>query len=137
MLWKQEVKPSQIFSDPNYINVKTEDMGQVWRFTGMYGDLKWSDKYKTWRRMRALKAQHNLPWLIMGDFNEILSNNENVGGNPRPHQYMQAFQDVLNEFVLIDLGFTGDMFTWYKGNIKERLDRGVGTKPGNNSTKTL
>ena len=38
---------------------------------------------------------------------------------------MQAFWDVLIECDLEDQGFRGDVFTWRRGTIRERLDRSV------------
>lgn len=38
---------------------------------------------------------------------------------------MQAFSDALTHCGLSDLGFSGDIFTWQRGKIRERLDRGV------------
>lgn len=69
--------------------------------------------------------QHNIPWLLMGDFNEILYNHEKEGGNPRPRRYMQEFQECLHDCELEDVGYVGDKFTWRRGRIRERLDRGV------------
>jgi hypothetical protein len=50
---------------------------------------------------------------------------EKEGGNPRPQSYMQSFRQVLIDCHLEDLGFTGDPFTWKRGQIRERLDRVV------------
>ena len=75
-----------------------------WRFTGIYREFKWEEKYLTWQRMRDLKASHDLPWVMMGDFNEILYLHEKEVGNPRPQQYMNAFRDALVNMV--------DMVTW-------------------------
>ena len=75
--------------------------------------------------MRQLHQSHNLSWLLIGDLNEIQFLHEKEGGNPRPLQYMQAFQDAIDECELHDLGFVGDRFTWYRGGIRERLDRGL------------
>jgi endonuclease/exonuclease/phosphatase family metal-dependent hydrolase len=72
-----------------------------------------------------LHGQHNLPWAIIGDFNEILFSHEKEGGNPRPLNFMHAFQDTLSDCALEDLGFVGDPFTWKRGRIRERLDRVV------------
>lgn len=49
----------------------------------------------------------------MGDFNEILYHHE------------KAFHEVLDDCELTDIGYTGDSFTWQRGKIRERLDRGV------------
>jgi hypothetical protein len=68
----------------------------------------------------------------LGDFNEILSNDEKNGGVPRPQACMDQFQDALESCGLGDLGFVGDKFTWrnhcrdVNGYICERLDRATG-----------
>jgi hypothetical protein len=56
------------------------------------------------------------------NFNEILYHYEKEGGRARQ---LQAFHDALDDCALVDMGFTGDMFTWQRGKIRERLDRGV------------
>jgi hypothetical protein len=61
----------------------------------------------------------------MGDFNEILYNSEKEGGRARTQRQLQAFHDVLSECGLNDMGFTGDLYTWRRGKIRERLDRAV------------
>jgi hypothetical protein len=55
----------------------------------------------------------------MGDFNEILYNSEKKGGRPRSQRQLQAFHDVLSECELNDMGFTGDIYTWQRGNQRE------------------
>ena len=47
------------------------------------------------------------------------------GGQTRSQAHMQAFQDTLMECEQADIGFSGDIFTWQRGRIRERLDRGV------------
>ena len=79
--------------------------------------------------LRMLHSKPYLPWVCMGDFNEILLSEEKHGGRARPHSQMQAFRDVLDICGFLDLGFTGPEFTW-NGNrhgyvIWERWDRGV------------
>ena len=68
---------------------------------------------------------NNLPWLLVGDLNEIQFLSEKEGGNPRPPQYMEAFQNAIDDCGLRDLGYIGDRFTWQRGRIRERLDRGL------------
>ncbi|XP_071685195.1 uncharacterized protein [Lolium perenne] len=72
-----------------------------------------------------MHTQYNLPWVIIGDFNEILYLHEKKGGNPRSQRSMQAFRDALADCGLEDLGCLGDTFTWRQGRIRERLDRSV------------
>ena len=38
---------------------------------------------------------------------------------------MREFRECLMDCGLEDLGYNGDMFTWRRGEIRERLDRAV------------
>lgn len=70
-------------------------------------------------------ASISLPWLAIGDFNEILYHYEKEGGRARSQRQLQDFHDALDDCALADIGFSGDMFTWQRGKIRERLDRGA------------
>ena len=62
---------------PNYIDVSVQAQNSsLWRLTGMYGHLEQELKMETWRLMRHLHARAFLPWVCLGDFNEILSSDE-------------------------------------------------------------
>lgn len=67
----------------------------------------------------------------MGDFNEVLSADEQFGVNEREQWQVAAFQDVVNDCRLADLGYHGLPYTWdnrQEGcrNVKVRLDRALG-----------
>lgn len=64
----------------------------------------------------------------MGDFNEILHSSKKMGGRSKSEKQMQGFQEALVNGNLIDLGHSGDFFTWSNKQeddtfTKERLDR--------------
>jgi exonuclease III len=109
----------------------TGDDGFVWRLTGVYGESKSGEKEKTWRLLKILHGQSNLPWVCMGDFNEILFASEKQGGQDRSQASMDKFRSALEFCELDDLGFSGDPYTWRNNShladtyIKERLDRAV------------
>lgn len=48
-----------------------------------------------------------MPWLVCGDFNEILYSYEKVGGTPREERIMLDFRNVLEECQLMDIGYSG------------------------------
>ncbi|KAL3509791.1 hypothetical protein ACH5RR_029192 [Cinchona calisaya] len=73
---------------------------------------------------------HSLLWLFIRDLNEVLDNCEKFGGNPLNKHRVSLFQDLVDDFELIDLGFFGPKFTWWgKGKngsvIQERLYRAL------------
>ena len=52
-----------------------------------------------------LASLHNLPWALMGDFNEVLSEDEKLGGNTISQRRVRAIQDCMNTCQMMDLGF--------------------------------
>ncbi|MBA0818435.1 hypothetical protein Gohar_021253 [Gossypium harknessii] len=88
---------------------------------------------ESWNLLRRLCNQVEYPWLVCGDFNEILYGYEKKGGLAREERRMEAFRKVLEDCSLVDVGYSGNWFTWERGNlpetnIQERLDRGVATE---------
>ncbi|XP_075645171.1 uncharacterized protein LOC142616189 [Castanea sativa] len=69
----------------------------------------WED---SWIMLRHLGSQLSLPWVCIGDFNEITRVQERSGGCIWPESQMQVFRDCLDVYGLKDLGFTGLPFTW-------------------------
>ncbi|KAA3472831.1 reverse transcriptase [Gossypium australe] len=116
----------------NHINVmvKEENTTKEWRFTGFYGSPYVNNKNASWNLLKKLGQDQNHPWLVSRDFNEIMYSFEKSRGIPREKRRMKAFRETLEECQLEDLGYSGVLFTWERGNlpetnIKERLDKGV------------
>ena len=70
----------------------------------------------------------HLPWLCLGDFNEILSNTEKLGGAIRSQQQMDSFRKVVDYCAFQELSYCGSDFTWCNmqggdNRIYLRLDR--------------
>jgi hypothetical protein len=77
-----------------------------------------------------MRAIFDLPWLVLGDFNEALWQYEHLSHTPRAENQMMAFRNTLQLCGLSDLGFSGVPFTYDNkrrgnGNVKVRLDRAV------------
>ncbi|XP_073357794.1 uncharacterized protein [Aegilops tauschii subsp. strangulata] len=126
LVWKKEVRIYSRTITLEFIDVSVEEPdGQMWRLMGIYGEPSWEHKDRTYRHLRDLHAQSSLPWAVIGDFNEILYSSEKDGGAPRHQMRLQAFQDALSDCSLEDIGYEGDRFTWFRGGLRERLDRAV------------
>jgi hypothetical protein len=83
-----------------------------------------------WDTLRNLRTLSNLPWLVVGDFNEALWQEEHISCTPRPVGQMEAFREVLFDCGLTDLGFSGVPYTYDNkrqgnSNVRVRLDRAV------------
>ncbi|KAH7845873.1 hypothetical protein Vadar_006913 [Vaccinium darrowii] len=67
-------------------------------------------------------------WIIWGDFNDLLWEDDKQGGRRREAWSLPAFRQFTTELGAVDMGFSGYPFTWVNrrygdGLIKERLDR--------------
>ena len=113
LFWKSDVDASVQTSSERHIDVIiNQGANDAWRFTGFYGDPKTASRENSWDLLRFLSHRHNLPWLCMGDFNEILFANEKLRWLDRPERQMQGFRDALDYCALKDLGYTGFPYTW-------------------------
>jgi exonuclease III len=80
LLYRKEIKVELIHSYPMYIDVRIiENQDKIWRFTGIYGESRWDQKYKTWDKLRELRNNSPLPSIVLGDFNELLFSHEKEG----------------------------------------------------------
>lgn len=118
LLWKEKEMVSITSFSNNHIDCAVKWNGINWRFTGLYGFPEKGQKSLTWDLIRRLNTTGNEPWLIGGDLNEILSNEEKYGGPMRDRKCIDDFRNCIDP---------SDIFTWH-GNrrgihIKERLDR--------------
>lgn len=129
-LWWNEEGLLEVHSySSNHIDV-TVGVDSQWRFTGVYRFPEDNNKWKTWRMIEYLANLSSLPWMLLGDFNEILYDFEKRGGNLKREYRMTEFCDCLEKCGLHDMGFVGQVYTWSNkqsggDNIQERLDRGV------------
>ena len=90
LLWSDDTHVQHRTSSSHHIDADVGIPGEhvLWRFTGIYGR---GERVHTWNLIRSLAAEGcTLPWLMAGDFNEILSNADKSGGPPRAQGPMQA-----------------------------------------------
>jgi len=130
LLWEKTTQVTLLSYSMHHIDVHMTELGSLspWRFTGIYGWPETSHKAKTCDLIRDLSRQCELPWLLGGDFNEVLFHFEKRGGDSKSQAILDMFGDTLETCGLYDLGFSGYEFTWENRRegadiIEERLDR--------------
>ncbi|GMI80763.1 hypothetical protein HRI_001745600 [Hibiscus trionum] len=130
--WKETVSISLRSFSPRHIDViiNEDTEGSCWRCTGFYGAPEEQLREASWDLLRLLNDVPEVPWLVIGDFNEIMFANEKLGGLRRSERQMERFWTALSDCSLSDIGYSGSWYTWERGrtqvnNIRERLDRGV------------
>lgn len=81
-----------------------------------------------WEYLEALGSVMTAPWLLIGDWNQVLVPADKSGGRPVGSLMSNSLWQVVLRCALLDLGFTGSKYTWSnhrqgQGCIRERLDR--------------
>lgn len=103
----------------------------IWALTAVYGSSNPGARKELWSIIDKLVVyieNYKLPWVLVGDFNEILCLFEKRGGNATFTN--TGFSDSIHRNTLIDMVFYGTKFTWVSSTtgvnpIRERLDRGL------------
>ncbi|XP_047952605.1 uncharacterized protein LOC125198264 [Salvia hispanica] len=81
-------------------------------------------RYDLWDKLRDISLETDgAPWLVGGDFNIFLLEEERRGSNVDRHAEMMDFADAVADCQLLDPGFDGPQFTWTRSGLWERLDR--------------
>lgn len=99
----------------------------VWRLSCFYGFPERARRQNSWDLIRLLASRSDLPWCIMGDFNDLLYDSDKWGSNPHPRNLMEGFRLAIDDSSLAEVDLQGDKFTWEKSRgksewVKERLD---------------
>jgi len=134
ILWKHPFGCNLINYSHNFINMEvTHPHHPRWRFTGFHGCPENDRRRESWDMLRTLAQDNSLPWCVMGDFNDLLSNEEKRSRVDHPPWKIRGFREVVQDSGLIDIHLTGYPFTWVKGRgghdmKEERIDRAMATQ---------
>lgn len=130
LMWKDNITVDILSFSKNHIDAKitSDDLSLPWRFTGYYGNPERNRRRESWALLSHLATQNNLPWAIMGDFNDLRDPSEKLGPNPHPPWLYRGFNDTITNCGLRDFNFDGSQYTWEKARgkpdwTKEKLDR--------------
>lgn len=132
LLWnKEELEVSIIGSTEQEIHaiIQVKKFNYSWLCSAIYASPRLGERLLLWNNLEKVAESNSLPWLAMGDFNEIACEEEKFGGTSNAYR-IQRFNEMLDYCNLLDLGFKEPKFTWTNlrqvgGLIQERLDRAV------------
>jgi hypothetical protein len=122
LLWNSSIAVHiQSYSHHHFDADVVHENGLRWRVTGFYGHPERGLRDHSWALLCHLWSIRNLPWLVLGDFNEITALNEQWGRLDRNLAQMAAFREALIDCFLQDLGYHGAAFTWSNRRLSGEL----------------
>ncbi|KAH0776264.1 hypothetical protein KY290_007675 [Solanum tuberosum] len=112
-------------SDKIWVFWEDEWKGEVVRDNGQHLTIKFSRN--SMEELELVAKDNTLPWLVGGDFNVILNDEEKQGGLDFTQSKALDFSQCVNNCALTELKYTGSKFTWWNGRIEgkcifKRLD---------------
>ena len=131
LFWKPNYKVQLLKFGKTFIDVSVENIeGKQWRVTGFYGFPESSRRRDSWNLLRLLASFSSLPWVCLGDFNDLLHSSEKQGKHAHSNWKMHGFRKAVTDSGLSDLGMSGYQFTWERSRgsedwVEERLDRAL------------
>ncbi|KAF5442493.1 hypothetical protein F2P56_035145 [Juglans regia] len=96
-------------------------------WTFVYAKCAQKECKELWEHLCSI-SNVGVPWVVLGDFNIICSNEKRVGGRSRPISAMEDFNECINNCGLIDFRLDGRQLSWCNGQLGmaiswARLDR--------------
>ncbi|XP_074352417.1 uncharacterized protein LOC141691577 [Apium graveolens] len=138
LFWKRNNEVQIKTFSHNHIDIEITMEGvDRWRMTCFYGYPERNRRRDSWEFLRHLSNLSTLPWVVIGDFNDILRATKKKGQHVHPNWLINGFRDALGDSGLIDLPMEGYPFTWERSKgterwVEERLDRAYATQEWRN-----
>ena len=123
LLWKKEEVDIFVLSSTEqeiHATVKVRDYDLTWLISPIYASPRIAERKILWENLTQVAQLHNMPWLLLGDFNEVLSSEDKFGGRSINLNRALDFKECLDTCSLLDLGFSGPKFTW--SNLRQVSD---------------
>lgn len=106
-------------------------------YTAIYASNLSDEKNDLWVELMQLHASFGLedsPWMIGGDFNQVLFGSEHVTASENiNYTQMYQFRDCLHQMGVCDLRYTGTHLTWTNKQddypVAKKLDRQLINSP--------
>lgn len=108
--------------------LQVQSLPSSWILSAIYASPKFKNRCILWENLEKVSDHHDLLWILMGDFNEVLEESEKFGGNSLNVRRVREYIECMKHCNLLDLGFSGLKFTWtnkrgLRNLIQEWLDR--------------
>ena len=115
LLWKTEKVEVFVLSSTEqeiHATVKVRCSNLSWFISPIYASPRLNERRILWSNLTKVAQLHQLPWLLLGDFNEVLSGDNKYGGRSINLNKALEFKDCLDCCNFLYLGFSGPKYTW-------------------------
>lgn len=130
VLWKKSYKVNVLFRDKRVIDTKVEVGSLSFFLTCVYGDPVVARRKVVWDHLADIAVRRDEAWILTGDFNELMSNEEKLGGAVRSEASFWDFRNMASTCKIRELRSSGNRLSWAgvrdRAWVQCRLDRSFG-----------
>lgn len=134
VFWGEHVKVYKVIKSDYCIEVDVEgagDEGRCWVIF-LYASTDSNIRKEQWEMLKEKRKTWGKRWILGGNFNEIVSQEDKQGGNQRMATSFTPFREFIREMDMGEVSFCGRRWTWAnnrsgEGFIEERLDMFFGS----------
>ncbi|XP_050222224.1 uncharacterized protein LOC126672322 [Mercurialis annua] len=126
-LWNNDIRVTILHNHKQFIHtflIYGNDTENFF-FTTVYGSPNISKRHALWNNLFSLNIDCSDPWLLAEDLNAILSSVDRKDEARLRNIGCPFFNNFLNTDALGQLSFVGPAYTWTRGTLFQRLDRGL------------
>ena len=93
LYWREDCVVEILDKKDRFIDtvIRVREGAAQWRATFVYGGPHVENIHLMWTKLQNLKTVIDLPWLVIGDFNEAMWDSEHFLVTPRAESQMIAF----------------------------------------------
>lgn len=95
-----------------HIRVLYKPLSKHFMITGAYFPAKEDQNQTFWDYMESVLSNIDIQWLLIGDFNELLSPNDKAGGNPPSRNQCTRLPPLPNSLHATDIPYLQQTFSW-------------------------
>ena len=111
-----------------HLNVLYKPTNEQILVSGAYFPAQNPDKDPFWESMSTFYENIHTPWILVGDFNELLQPSDKLGGNPVTLNQCQRLPRFINRTIATDIACLQQSFSWKSQShpgLYQRLDRAI------------
>ncbi|XP_023885541.1 uncharacterized protein LOC111997657 [Quercus suber] len=126
LLWNSDsVEVVQLTSTKQeiHVEVKVLPTNLSWIFSAVYASSRCVERQILWENLSKVAELHNLPWVIAGEFSELLADEDKFGGRPVSLARSLLFKECLDKCNMVDMGFNGPKYAWTNKREKRIMAR--------------
>ncbi|XP_074283590.1 uncharacterized protein LOC141608133 [Silene latifolia] len=102
---------------------------ESWWMSMVYGYNRIAEREALWESLCNMSCLVDGPWVVLGDFNNVLAMNERIGSEVTVAE-LKGFQDCVDSCGLMDIPAQGAFFTWTNKHevgsmVFSRIDRAM------------